>query len=228
MNYIDELMALKNQKNAEFSKTLIPNLKEEILGVYSKDLKLIAKNLIKENKHMEFMNSLPHKYHEENIIHANIISYLNIEYNELIKVIYEFLPYVQNWSVCDSLLKNNKTILKNKDIFFEEVLNLLNTHNTYYLRFGILMCMTYFLEDKFIEKSLEKIIEIKDDDYYILMGKAWYFATALIEFSDQIIPILLSQKLDIFTHNKTIQKARESYRIPVELKEYLSKLRRKQ
>lgn len=227
MNYLDKLLKLRNEKNAAFSKSLIPNLKEEILGVYSKDLKLIAKDLIKENQHIEFMKNLPHKYHEENIIHANIISYLSIEYNELIETIYEFLPYVQNWSVCDTLLKNNKTILKNKDQFFEEVLDLLSSQKTYYIRFGILMCMTYFLEEKYVQKSIEKIIQIEDNDYYISMGKAWYFATALIKFSDQIIPILLSQKLDIFTHNKTIQKAKESYRISQELKEYLTKLRRK-
>lgn len=228
MNYIDKLMSLKNNKNQDFSKSLIPNLKEEILGVYSKDLKLIAKELIKENKHMEFMNNIPHKYHEENLIHANIISYLNIEYNELVRLVYEFLPYVSNWAISDSLLKNNKTILKNKDQFFEVVLSLLETHKTYYIRFGLVMLLTYFLEEKYIDKSLEKILKIEENDYYILMAKAWYFATAFIEFSDQIIPIFSNQLLDIFTHNKSIQKAKESYRIPQELKDYLSNLRRKQ
>ena len=171
-----------------------------------------------------FLKDLPHEYFDENQLHAFIISE-DKDYERCMADVEEFLPYVDNWATCDQM--SPKVFKKNKDGLLLHVRKWLKSDRTYTVRFAIGMLMEHFLEDDFDPEYPKLVAKVKSDEYYVNMMIAWYFATALAKQHDAVIPYLEGQKLDVWTHNKTIQKARESYRITPEQKEYLKTLKRK-
>ena len=209
----------------DFNSKLIPNIdKETIIGVRIPDIRKIEKSLSIEEKE-EFLLKLPHKYFEENMLHGIIISNMK-EYDKVIINLEKFLPYVDNWAVCDSI--SLKIFKKNREKAIVNVLSWIKSNHTYVCRFGIGMIMQLYLEDEYFKKSyLDIIAEIKTEDYYINMMRAWTFQVALVKQWKEAIVYIEKGLLDEFTHNKTISKSCDSYKIEKEKKEYLKTLRRK-
>ena len=209
----------------EFNSKLIPNIdKETMIGVRIPDIRKIEKSLSIEEKE-EFLLKLPHKYFEENMLHGIIISNMK-DYNKVITNLEKFLPYVDNWAVCDSI--SPKIFKKNREKAIVNVLSWIKSNHTYVCRFGIGMIMQLYLEDEYFKKSyLDIIAEIKTEDYYINMMRAWTFQVALVKQWKEAIVYIEKGLLDEFTHNKTISKSCDSYKIEKEKKEYLKTLRRK-
>ena len=209
----------------EFNSKLIPNIdKETMIGVRIPDIRKIEKSLTIEEKE-EFLLKLPHKYFEENMLHGIIISNMK-DYNKVITNLEEFLPYVDNWAVCDSI--SPKIFKKNREKVIINVLSWIKSNHTYVCRFGIGMIMQLYLEDEYFKKTyLDIIAEIKTEDYYINMMRAWTFQVALVKQWKEAIVYIEKGLLDEFTHNKTISKSCDSYKIEKEKKEYLKTLRRK-
>ena len=209
----------------EFNSKLIPNIdKETMIGVRIPDIRKIEKSLSTEEKE-EFLLKLPHKYFEENMLHGIIISNMK-EYDNIIINLEKFLPYVDNWAVCDSI--SPKIFKKNREKAIVNVLSWIKSNHTYVCRFGIGMIMQLYLEDEYFKKSyLDIIAEIKTEDYYINMMRAWTFQVALVKQWKEAIVYIEKGLLDEFTHNKTISKSCDSYKIEKEKKEYLKTLRRK-
>ena len=222
---MDELLKKQELRLKEFTKSLIPGIKEEVIGCRTPDIKEHARQMIKKNKHMSFLKDLPHKYHEENLLHCYILARIKVTQDELIELVNEFLPYVSNWSVCDSLVKRSKVFTSNLDRLFEEVKIWIGSNETYKVRFGIITLMSYFLKDEYIDEVLNLVSNIQTEEYYINMASAWLFATALINYYDKTKYLLEENKLSTFVHNKTIQKANESYRISQTKKDYLKTLK---
>ena len=221
----EELFKLQDIKYRDFQVKLIPNYSIDIMiGVRTPDLRNYAKKLLKENKYKDFLEELPHKYFDENQLHAFIISEIK-DYEKCIIYINKFLPYVDNWATCDQM--SPKIFKKNKDKLIIEIMRWIKSKETYTVRFGIGMLMQYYLDDDFNPKYLEKVSKIKSKEYYVNMMIAWYFATALAKQYDDAIKYIEKNILDKWTHNKTIQKALESYRITPSQKEYLKRLKRK-
>ena len=219
----DELFKLQDKKYGEFQVKLIPTADpNSFIGVRTPDLRNLAKRLVKENKYKEFLKELPHKYFDENQLHAFIISEIK-DYDECITYINEFLPYVDNWATCDQM--SPKIFKKYKDKLIDQIEIWLKSKETYTIRFGIGMLMQYYLDEEFKPTYLKKVSSIKSKEYYVNMMIAWYFATALAKQYEATIPYIENNKLDNWTHNKTIQKAIESYRITPEQKEYLKTLK---
>ncbi len=217
------LFEMQDKKYRDFQKKLIPGVDEDsVIGVRTPDLRKYAKNLVKEKGYEGFINALPHKYFDENQLHAFILSELK-DYSECIKAVKEFLPYVDNWATCDQM--SPKVFKKHKDELFKEIKKWLGAKDTYTVRFGIGMLMEHFLDEDFDEKYPEMVSKIRSEEYYINMMTAWYFATALAKQYDSVIGYIEDKKLETWTHNKTIQKAVESYRITPEQKEYLKSLK---
>ena len=217
------LFGMQDKKYRDFQKKLIPGVDEDsVIGVRTPDLRKYAKNLVKEKGYEGFINALPHKYFDENQLHAFILSELK-DYSECIKAVKEFLPYVDNWATCDQM--SPKVFKKHKDELFKEIKKWLGAKDTYTVRFGIGMLMEHFLDEDFDEKYPEMVSKIRSEEYYINMMTAWYFATALAKQYDSVIGYIEDKKLETWTHNKTIQKAVESYRITPEQKEYLKSLK---
>ena len=224
MNKIqEELFKLQDIKYKDFSSKLIPNVsKDYFIGVRTPDLRKYAKELVKEEDIDKFLNDLPHKYFDENQLHAFILSELK-DYDKCIEYINKFLPYVDNWATCDQM--SPKIFKKNTDKLINEIKIWIRSKETYTIRFGICALMQYFLDDNFKKEYLGMISKIRSDEYYVNMMIAWFFATALAKQYDATIPYIENNKLDKWVHNKTIQKAIESYRITPVQKEYLKSLK---
>ncbi len=216
---------MQDKKYAAFQAKLTPNLTlEDFIGVRTPDLKKFAKQLFKEDDYQEFITNLPHKYFDENQLHAFIIAEIK-DYDTCINEVNNFLPYVNNWATCDQL--SPKSFKKNKDKLLKEIKVWIKSKETYTVRFAIGNLMRHYLEEDFDKKYPEMVSKVRSDEYYINMMIAWYFATALAKQYDSVLPYVTDNKLDVWTHNKTIQKAVESDRITSQQKDYLKSFKRK-
>ena len=194
-----------------------------IIGVRIPILRKFAKKLFNNGGYENFLQQLPHEYYEENNLHAFLIEQIK-DFEETIKKTEEFLPFIDNWATCDCF--QPKVFRKNKDKLLEHILGWIKSEKTYQVRYGINQLMTHFLDENFKGEYLYVVSEIKSEEYYVNMMRAWYFATALIKQYEYAVRILENGELDTWTHNKTIQKATESYRINKDTKEYLKSLKR--
>ncbi|MBR6384996.1 MAG: DNA alkylation repair protein [Ruminococcus sp.] len=224
MDILKELYSLRDEKYKTFSKSLIPNVpNENIIGVRTPDLKALAKKITSQGMGENFCRSLPHRYFEENQLHSFIISQVK-DYDKLIMLIDEFLPYVDNWAVCDQL--RPVIFKKHRDRLIDSIKIWINSDRIYTVRFGTGMLMCHYLDESFKPEYLELVSDIKSDEYYINMMSAWYFATALAKQYESAVVYLEKNMLSDFVHNKTIQKAVESYRVSDGHKIYLKTLRK--
>ena len=218
-----ELFALQDLSYRDFHAKLMPTVdKARVIGVRTPKLRAFAKEFGKTEEAKEFLKVLPHQYYEENNLHGLLIEQIK-DYPTLIGELNRFLPCIDNWATCDLLTV--RVVKKHLDTFTEEVERWLASDHTYTIRFGIVMLMRYYLEEHFSLEYPEKVAKIRSEEYYVNMMRAWYFATALAKQYEAIFPFLEEKRLDAWTHNKTIQKAIESYRITQEQKVYLRTLR---
>ena len=222
-NVQTRLFELQDLKYRDFHAKLMPTVnKEKIIGVRTPALRVFAKKYGKTDEAKEYLQILPHQYYEENNLHGLLIEQIK-DYDTCLEELERFLPYIDNWATCDMLAV--KVVKKHLDPFIDEVYRWMESDHAYTIRFGISMLMRYYLEDAFQMVYPEKVAQIRSEEYYVNMMRAWYFATALAKQYDKILPFIEKQKLDVWTHNKTIQKAIESYRITPEQKEYLRGLK---
>ena len=215
----------KNQdlKYRDFSANLTPTIDKDLfIGVRVPKLREIAKEYKSHEKIEDFLNDLPHKYVEENTLHGLILSELK-DYDMVVEKLNAFLPYVDNWATCDII--SPKVFKKNRDKLKVDVNKWMSSSKPFTIRFAIEMIMTHYLDEDFDCALATKVAKIRSQEYYVNMMKAWYFATALAKQWDAIIPFIEKKQLDDWSHNKTIQKARESNRIIKEQKEYLKSLK---
>ncbi len=224
MTILEELLELKDSSYKSFQCSLMPTVdKERVIGVRTPDLRSLARS-IEEIEAERFLSDLPHFYYEENNLHAFLIERIK-DTDRCFDEIDRFLPYIDNWATCDSF--SPKVVLKDKERLLEKSFEWMKNDHEYTVRFGILMLMRYFLDNDFSIEYAERIGALKREEYYIKMMQAWYFATALAKQYESILPIFKNRILDPWVHNKSIIKARESYRVPKEHKEYLKTLKNK-
>lgn len=224
MNVQEELFAIQDTSYGDFQSNLIPNITRELfIGVRVPEARKLAKRIAKEPEISIFLKDLPHKYYDENILHALIISEIK-DYDACIEEIDKFLPYVDNWAVCDII--SPKIFRTNKTALLKKIKEWSASKKTYTCRFGIEMLMSHFLDDDFKPEYLEIPASVHSEEYYVRMVIAWFFATALSKQWEEAIKYIEDHRLDAWTHNKAIQKARESRRITPKQKEYLKLLKR--
>jgi 3-methyladenine DNA glycosylase AlkD len=226
MKEITDLLFSKQDKQYRaFQAPLIHNIdKNLMIGVRTPELKKIAKEIGDTSLCKSFIETLSHRYFEENQLHAFIISNIK-DYQSCLKEVKRFLPYIDNWATCDQLCP--KVFSKHKEELINEIKEWLKSDHLYTKRFAIKMLMSFYLDDSFNKEHLELVSNVKSDEYYLNMMVAWYFATALAKQYDSAIKYLEDKKLSPWVHNKTIQKALESYRINDEQKSYLISLKLK-
>ena len=220
-----ELKILQDTGYRDMQVTIIPTVEAgSIIGVRTPALRQLAKEISKRDDVSLFLGDIPHKYFEENQLHAFILSGMK-DAEKCIKLVDKFLPYVDNWATCDQM--SPKIFKKNKELLLDYIDKWIKSELTYVKRFAVGMLMEHFLDEDFKTSYLTRVSKIRSDEYYVNMMTAWYFATALAKQYDAALPFIEGNKLDKWTHNKTIQKAVESYRITPEQKEYLKTLKRK-
>lgn len=217
------LFELQDLKYKEFQCKLMPTINPEtVIGVRTPELRKLAREFSKTPAALEFIKILPHTYYEENNLHGFLIETIK-DYDASIAAVEEFLPYIDNWATCD--LISPKVFKKHLPELYEKIKVWLKSGQTYTVRFGIGMLMSFYLNDEFNPEMLGLVAGIRSEEYYINMMIAWYFATALAKQYDAALPVIQEHRLEKWTHNKTIQKAIESYRVGDEVKVYLRTLK---
>ena len=220
-----QLFALQDLEYKQFHSKLMPTINPDvIIGVRTPKLRELAKQLAKSTDVELFLQQLPHRYYEENNLHGFLIESIQ-DFDACIFALNKFLPYVDNWATCDMMAP--KVLKKDLPKLYEWTKIWIASGKTYTIRFGVNMLMKYFLDEAFLPEYPELVASIASEEYYVKMVVAWYFATALAKQYDAVLPYLTEHRLDVWTHNKTIQKAVESYRISQEQKCYLKTLKRK-
>lgn len=222
-DYRKRLFALQDAAYRDFQAKLIPTVDPEtVIGVRTPELKKLAKVIFKEGGYEDFLQDLPHTYYDENNLHAFIIAQIK-DYEECLRQTEIFLPYIDNWATCDQFAP--KVFAKHKTELLEKIKDWMDSPETYVIRYGIEMLMRFYLDEDFKLEYAEMVAAVRSDEYYVKMMVAWYFATALAKQYESIVPFLEQKRMEAWTHNKAIQKARESRRITAEQKEYLKSLK---
>ena len=220
---LEQLLALRENDYQVFQAKLMPTVPPEtIIGVRTPLLRKLAKELYGTPQVEAFLNILPHKYYEENNLHAFLIEQIR-DYDTALAETERFLPYIDNWATCDCFCP--KVFAKRKDALIVPIRRWLDSDRLYTVRYAIGMLMRYYLDEDFRPEYLAWVANVHSEEYYINMMRAWYFATALAKQPDSAFVWLTERRLDIWTHNKTIQKAVESYRISAEMKQQLRGMR---
>lgn len=219
----EELFKLQDIKYRDFQAKLVPTVEPEtIIGIRTPELRKLAKQLVKRENIGTFLQALPHDYYDENMLHAYIISETK-DYSRCVEEIDAFLPYVDNWATCDTLIP--KAFKKHRHELLSEIDRWIASSETYTVRFAVGTLMRNYLDDDFDPSFLRTVSAIRSEEYYINMMTAWYFATALAKQYDAALPYIEQKKLDPWTHNKAIQKAIESFRVSQEHKDHLRTLK---
>ena len=217
------LIAAQDPEYRQLQVKILPGLDpDSIIGVRTPRLRQYAKELAKRADIGAFLEMLPHRYFEENQLHAFVISGMK-EYGACMEEMDRFLPYVDNWATCDQM--SPSVFKKHRQELLERIDTWICSDKPYTIRFGIGMLMEHFLDEDFDVAYPEKVAQIRSEEYYVNMMIAWYFATALAKQYDAVLPFIENQRLAVWTHNKAIQKSVESYRIAPEQKEYLKSLK---
>ena len=220
MKTITELLfELRDEEYAAFQAKLTPSVDKELfIGVRVPEVRKLAKQLKNDPTASEFLRELPHEYYDENMLHGLLVSEIK-DYEKAVEETDRFLPFVDNWAVCD--IMSPKVFKKHKAELIEKIREWTRSGETYTIRFGIEMLMSHFLDEDFRAEYLEIPAAVHSEEYYVNMMIAWFFATALAKQWDAAVPYLEQGRLDEWVHKKTVQKARESYRITDEQKAYL-------
>lgn len=223
MKITQTLLSMGDEKYAKFTASLIPGAKN-FIGIKLPVLRKLAKEYCKDEESRQFMQQLPHCYFEENMLQCFLIGEIR-DFDQCIQQLERFLPYVDNWAVCDTI--NPKVFTKNRERLLPYIDKWMASDHLYTVRCAIGLLMRHYLNEDFRTEQNDKVAALRSDEYYLNMMIAWYFATALAKQWDATIGYIEDQKLDRWTHNKTIQKAIESFRVSDEHKEYLKTLRNK-
>lgn len=221
----EELFAMREPEYAEFQRRLIPNIPPAtIVGVRVPKIRALAKRVSRTMEAEAFLDELPHKTFDENLLHGMLVAEMK-DFDRCLEAVDRFLPFIDNWAVCDTL--SPKVFKKGKERLLEKVRGWVSSEHEYTCRFGIGMLLTYFLDEDFETELLTIPASISSDAFYVRMMISWFFATALAKQWDATIPYITENRLAPWILNKTIQKAIESRRISDERKAFLREFKRK-
>ncbi|MCR5826735.1 MAG: DNA alkylation repair protein [Oscillospiraceae bacterium] len=219
------LFALQDTDYRTFQARLLPTVPpERIIGVRTPALRQYAKELLQRGGTEDFLAALPHRYFDENQLHAFLIA-AGKDYAETLAAVERFLPFVDNWATCDQL--SPRVFRSHRAALTEPIARWLAAEQPYTVRFGIGMLLQHYLDEEFAPHCLEWVAAVQSEAYYVNMMRAWYFATALAKQWDAALPYLTQRRLDAWTHEKTIRKALESFRVTEEQKNVLRTLKTK-
>ena len=219
------LFGLQDLTYRDFHSKLMPTVdKDKVIGVRTPQLRKLAKEINNSPLKADFLSSLPHKYYEENNLHAFLIEQIK-DFDECVAALDNFLLFIDNWATCDMM--SPKILGEYPDKLYLKITEWVKSSHTYTVRFGIVVLMKFYMGERLDEKHLSLLLTIKTEEYYINMAIAWYLATALANNWDTVIPYIENNKFNKWIHNKAIQKAVESYRITNEQKVYLKTLKLK-
>lgn len=222
-----ELKALQDLKYQKFHSSLLPGV-QNIIGVRMPLLRKLAKEVLRGDwrSYLDSSVAEPNTYYEEDIIQALLIGTSKLSWQERHAYIKEFVPKINNWAVCDLFCSTLKEAQYYQEEYWQLIVPYFNSSNAYDLRFASVMLLNHFTDDEFVEEALNLLEAIKHEDYYVKMGVAWAISIFYIKQPQLTLKLIKQNNLDDFTHNKAIQKIRESFRVSNEDKEMLNRFKR--
>lgn len=221
-----QLEAMAEPNYRQFLSKLVPNV-SNIIGIRSPQLRKLAKTLAKSEEACDYIQFSKTVYFEETMLQGMMIGYVKKDFQELLPLVESFIPKINNWCVCDSFCGSLKITKKHKEEIWEFLQPYFHSTEPYYIRFAVVMGLSYYVDNPYLQQLFEHFDRIQHDDYYVKMAVAWAISICFIHYPKQTENYLLNNTLDVFTHNKAIQKITESTRIGTETKQYLKKLKRK-
>jgi Predicted DNA alkylation repair enzyme len=227
--FIDYLKSCGDEEYKIFNEKIVPGI-EKSYGVRAPLLKDIGKKLSK-NKNIGEIVALLHNglSYEEKLLEGYLFPYINYNsINEMENAIDNYVIRIDNWALCDSFVVSlRRLVTKNKDFFFNKALKCAKSQNPWEIRFGLILLNGYFKDAVYVDSALEVVENIKNDHYYVRMGKAWLVSTLYLSDSEKIILFLKHSRIDTWSINKSIQKIIESRRVSESEKEFIRTLKRK-
>lgn len=222
-----ELKALQDLKYQKFHSSLLPGV-QNIIGVRMPLLRKLAKEMLRGDwqAYLNAEITKPNTYYEEDIIQALLIGTSKLSLPERHAYIKAFVPKINNWAVCDLFCSTLKEAQYYQEEYWQLIVPYFNSSNSYDLRFASVMLLNHFTDDEFVEEALNLLEAIKHEDYYVKMGVAWAISIFYIKQPQLTLNLIKQNNLDDFTHNKVIQKIRESFRVSNEDKEMLNRFKR--
>ena len=224
---LEEILKSTDGDYKSFQEKLIPTIdKSTVLGLRAPLAHKIAKKYAGTSAGEKFLSSLPHKYYDENIVHAFMLGEIKADNVTLRGRIVDFLPYVDNWAVCDGLVAHLKRFFKDKKSAYSFVLSCLDSSYAYTVRFGLVSLLNYYITDEYIDDLLKIVTRVKSNEYYVNMALAWLISYMLIKEYEKTLSLIEGGVLEKWVNNKSIQKACESYQISKEQKAYLKRFKK--
>ncbi len=221
-----DLLSLQDKKYKEFHSSLCPGT-DNIIGVRIPVLRTYAKKLSKQENIKEYISFNKTVYYEEVMLQGMLIGLLkNTDTKEMLSIIKDFVPKIDNWAVCDIFCSGLKTVNKNKETFWTFIQKYLKSKKEFELRFATVMMLDYFTDEKYIDDVLTILDNIKHDGYYVKMAVAWTISAAFVKFPDKTMNYLKKNNLDDWTYNKSLQKICESLRVSDKTKKEIRKMKR--
>ena len=221
--FIEYLYSIQDLKYLDFHSKLVKD--KNIIGIRMPMLKKIAQAIVKTDYEL-FFKVNTHKTYEEDMLEGLTIGYLKAPFNSVIEHINMFIPYNDNWAVNDAVCANLKIFNNNQEDGYKYIIKLINSKNDWYMRFGLVLLLDYYVNDNYIDKLFNIIDNVGSEEYYVKMANAWLISICFIKYPDKTYNYLLNNNLDSFTFNKAISKICDSYRVDKNVKEQLKKLRR--
>lgn len=210
------LEELAESEFKQFSVKLIPGV-TNVLGVRIPRLREIAREIARQDWRA-YLKEAEDSTFEEIMIQGMVIGYAKMELSERFDYLEWFIPKIDNWSVCDSCCMTYKFMKKDQEQVWEFLQKQLSSTKEYHIRFAVVAMLDHFVNDDYIDRILACCEQIRHEGYYVKMAVAWAVATCFAKFPNQTLRFLEGDDMDVFTHNKAIQKACESYRVSDEMK----------
>ena len=221
-DFLEYLYSISDNNYRLFQSRIIPNT--NIIGINIPTLKKISKDVSKGN-YDNFISLNKKTFFEEIMIHGLVIGYVKVPFNEKMRLLDQFIDFIDNWAVCDTICANMKDFKLNLDNGYEFIKKCLSSYDTYRIRVGLVLLLDYYINDIYIKDIFDICNNIKSDEYYVKMANAWLISMCYIKYPKLTLKFYRKNKLDKWTHNKAIQKTIESKRVSEEEKKMLSLLK---
>lgn len=221
----EQLFELADEEYRTFSAALIPNI-NNVMGVRLPELRKLAQKIAKGDWRT-YLAQAENEFFEETMLQGMIIGYVKTDIEEILRYITDFVPKINNWSVCDSFCSGLKFTNMNKQRVWDFLQPYLWSEEEYDIRFGTVMLLNYYIDETYIHSVLEELNRIKHEGYYVKMAVAWAVSICFVKLPEPTMAYLKSNSLDDVTYNKALQKITESYRVDQNIKTLIRSMKRK-
>lgn len=221
----ERLTELADEEYRQFHSKLIPGT-DNVLGVRLPRLRELAKEQVKGDW-QDYLLTAKDDYYEETMLQALVIGHIKTDIAATLHYIAAFVPKIDNWAVCDSFCSSLKITKKYQEQVWEFLQPYLVSPKEFELRFGVVMLLNYYIEDKYIDQVIAHLDNARHEGYYVKMAVAWALSVCFVKYQEKTMAYLQQSTLDNFTYNKALQKILESYRVNQETKDLIRRMKRK-